>query len=76
MTAMDRVAPEIREVDRQVDVAYRSNPLLKRPLSEAAWYFLAHCEEVQFKEHIKSLFRMMWENIRSAPGSYGGTPGH
>ena len=53
MTASDRVAPDIREVERQIDVFYRLNPLFKLRFSEAAWYFLAHSEEVQLKEHIQ-----------------------
>ena len=35
----------------EVDNAYRSNPLLSLPRSEAAWYFLAGCEEQYMRLH-------------------------
>jgi hypothetical protein len=47
MAATDRISPEIRSAERQIDEFYRTNPLFQRPFAEAAWYFLAHCEEVQ-----------------------------
>jgi len=53
MAATDRISPEIRSAERQIDEFYRTNPLFQRPFAEAAWYFLAHCEEVQFREHIR-----------------------
>ncbi len=41
-----RVFPEeLGEMEVEVDNAYRANPLLSLPRSEAMWYLLAECEE-------------------------------
>jgi len=41
----DLVSPELRAVEREIDSAYLKNPLVKLAFGEAAWYFLAFCEE-------------------------------
>ena len=40
-----KVSEELRAAELEVDHAYRANPLLSLPRSEAVWYFLAECEE-------------------------------
>lgn len=44
MTA-DLVSPELRAVEEQVDAAYGQNPLTRLAFGDAAWCFLAFCEE-------------------------------
>lgn len=39
------VPEKLRRMEVEVDNAYRTNPLLSLPRSEAVWYFLAGCEE-------------------------------
>ena len=41
----DSVAPELREVERAIDVAHTENELINKPFAESAWRFLAHCED-------------------------------
>jgi hypothetical protein len=52
MSGPDLVSPEVRAIEELVDAEYRSNPLFRMSLADAAWYFLAHCEEIQFKETV------------------------
>ena len=40
----DNVSDELREVEKEIDNYYKSNPLLKLPFATAAWYFLAFAE--------------------------------
>lgn len=49
----DRVPPRLRQVEREIDTAYLVNPLTRRPFAEAAWYFLAHCEDLLVKEFVR-----------------------
>jgi len=41
----DLVPPEVRAAEIEIDSAHRSNPLMRLSFGEAAWYFLAFCEE-------------------------------
>lgn len=41
----DLISPALRAAEQQIDSAYLSNPLMRLPFAEAAWYFLAFCEE-------------------------------
>ena len=41
----DLVSPELREAEREIDSSHLSNRLMAKPFAEAAWYFLASCEE-------------------------------
>lgn len=52
MPADDPVDPVLRCVERQIDQYYLCNPLLKLPFNEAAWLFLAFCEELFVRETI------------------------
>lgn len=38
------VPPELRAIESEIDIAYRSNPLLRENRAQAIWSFLAHCE--------------------------------
>ncbi len=54
----DPVSKDLRAAERQIDTAYRCNPLFKMTFGEAAWYFLAQCEEVSI--------RQVWQISRGA----------
>jgi len=41
----DQISPALRAAEQQIDSAHLSNPLMRLPFAEAAWYFLAMCEE-------------------------------
>lgn len=45
MTTIDRVTPELRNIERQIDCLYQSNPLVGLPFATAAWHLLATAEE-------------------------------
>jgi hypothetical protein len=48
MLPMDRLSPELRTVEREIDEAYKSNPLAKACFSVAAWNLLAATEDRVF----------------------------
>ena len=41
----DRLTPELRKIESQVDHHYKSNPLMNLPFATAAWYLLAAAED-------------------------------
>ena len=41
----DPLSPEVREAERFIDNAFLDNPLMSLRFGEAAWWFLAICEE-------------------------------
>lgn len=45
MAAQDLVSAELRRAELEIDQAHRSNGLVHLSFAEAAWYFLAFCEE-------------------------------
>ena len=49
MSKTHRITPALEAVERDIDGEYLRNYLTSLPFSEAAWYFLAFCEEMQFK---------------------------
>ncbi len=46
----DKVSPELREVEKEIDNYYKSNPLLKLPFAAAAWSLLAYAENWQRRQ--------------------------
>ncbi len=44
MKTTDNVSDELREIEKEIDNYYKSNPLLKLPFATAAWSFLAFAE--------------------------------
>ena len=50
MSTIDRVSPELREAEKEIDNYYKSNPLLKLPFATAAWSFLAFAEDYMLNE--------------------------
>ena len=48
------VSSVLRRVESEVDVAYKTNPLMSLPRSQAIWHFLAECEEIPFRVAIQS----------------------
>lgn len=51
MSTTDNVSPELREVEKEIDNYYKSNPLLKLPFATAAWSLLAFGEEMMLKAY-------------------------
>lgn len=49
MTYQRNITPDLEAVEKAVDAEYLKNRLARLSFSEAAWYFLAFCEEMQFK---------------------------
>ena len=47
----DKLTPELRKAEQEVDNHYKSNPLLKLPFATAAWYLLAFGEETMLKAY-------------------------
>ncbi|MEK7395469.1 MAG: hypothetical protein AAB116_00895, partial [Candidatus Poribacteria bacterium] len=41
----DRLTPELRAIESEVDHYYMNNPLIKLPFASSAWYLLAFCED-------------------------------
>ena len=44
MKTTDRLTPELRKIEKEIDNYYKSNPLLKLPFATAAWYLLVFAE--------------------------------
>lgn len=44
MTTIDKLSPELRKIEKEIDNYYKSNPLLKLPFATAAWHLLATAE--------------------------------
>ena len=44
MTTTDRLSPELRKIEKEIDNYYKSNPLVKLPFATAAWHLLASVE--------------------------------
>ena len=55
MTTIDRVPPELRHIERQMDSLYKSNPLVNLPFATTAWHLLATAEVDMLLEQIISL---------------------
>ena len=50
MRTPDRLTPELRRAEKEIDNHYRSNPLVNLPFARAAWALLAFGEEKMLKE--------------------------
>ena len=49
---IDRLTPELRRIEKEVDHYYKSNPLVNLPFATAAWYLLAFAEDYMQQEKI------------------------
>lgn len=47
------IAPEVRAVESQIDQAHLKNDLTKKRFAEAAWRFLAFCEELFLRPFVQ-----------------------
>lgn len=47
---IDKLTPELRKIEKEIDFYYKSNPLVNLPFAPAAWSLLAFGEEVMLKE--------------------------
>ena len=50
MTTTDRLTPELRKIEKEIDCHYRSNRLVKLPFATAAWNLLAFAENEALKD--------------------------
>ena len=55
MKTTDNVSPELREIEKEVDDYYKSNPLLKLPFATAAWSLLTYAEEYMLNEQTRGI---------------------
>ena len=44
MKTEDKLTPELRKIEKEIDNYYKSNPLVQLPFATAAWYLLASVE--------------------------------
>lgn len=51
MKTADKLTPDLRKAEQEIDNYYKSNPLLKLPFATAAWALLAFSEEFMLKAH-------------------------
>lgn len=54
MRTPDRLTPELRRAEKEIDNHYRSNPLVNLPFARAAWALLAFGEEIMLRERNRS----------------------
>ena len=55
MKTPDKVSPELRKIEKEVDNYYKSNPLLKLPFATAAWFFLASADLKTLMDQFRQL---------------------
>ncbi len=48
----DRLTPKLREIEEEIDLHYKSNPLVNLPFATAAWYLLTFAEDYMQQEKI------------------------
>ena len=46
----DRLTPELRKIEKEIDCHYKSNPLVNLPFATAAWCLLTFTENVMLRE--------------------------
>ena len=50
MKAADKLTPELRKIEKEIDHHYKSNPLVNLSFAAAAWYLLTFTEKVMLGE--------------------------
>jgi hypothetical protein len=45
ISRLDPVSPEIRDIEAQIDLIYKSNPLIKKNFAYSAWFCCAYSQE-------------------------------
>ena len=63
MKTANNVSPELREIEKEIDNCYKSNPLLKLPFATAAWSLLAFAEGKMFEETNLQLTSHEFDNM-------------
>ena len=51
----DRFTPELRQIEKEVDHHYKSNPLMNFPFATAAWHLLAAAEDDIFMKELTGI---------------------
>ena len=63
----DKVTPELRKIEKEVDNYYKSNPLMNLPFGTTAWYLLAFAEDKMLKDHVDAVgtqhYAMIGDNL-------------
>ena len=54
MSSTDRVSPELRKIEIEIDNFHKSNPLMKLPFANAAWSFMAFGEDMMLRDIVDS----------------------
>jgi len=50
VSEQDRLSPELRAAEADIDAQYKTNAITRRRFCQAAWMFLASCEEQMVRE--------------------------
>ena len=45
MKTTDRLTPELRKIEKEIDNYYKSNPLVNLPFATSSWYLLVAAEK-------------------------------
>ena len=63
MTTTDRLTPELRKIEKEIDNYYKSNPLAKLPFATAAWYLLTSVEHAVLMQLLQTTTSQERETI-------------
>ena len=50
MKTTDRLTPELRKIEKEIDDYYKSNPLVNLPFATSAWYLLATAQDTMLTQ--------------------------
>ena len=51
----DKLTCKLREIEKEIDLYYKSNPLMNLPFATAAWSLLAFGEDYMLKEKVAAI---------------------
>ena len=51
----DKLTCKLREIEKEIDLYYKSSPLVNLPFATAAWYLLAFAEDYMLKEKVAAI---------------------
>ena len=63
MTTTDELTRKLREIEEEIDLYYKSNPLVNLPFATAAWSFLVFAEDWRLKQMLRPLTPQEYEAI-------------
>ena len=68
MKTTDRLTPELRKIEKEIDDYYKSNPLLKLPFATAVWHLLAVAENDALRQELGGIDNI--NNIHALAGEF------